>query len=159
VNNTEYYNTAGKTTNEYTTYRDNFSARYNKYLQCAKAAGITPQQLNINTPPPGVVFSAPGAGANALANAGISSSLVSGASSLLAPGAGASSGDSSMMEKVGISVGGAVVLGALLLMLTKKKPLAVAGVAATHAAPVPGVVGPVQTRYITRRIYPRRRRR
>ena len=163
VNNIEYYNTANKTVNEYQTYRDNFAARYIEYLKCAKAAGMTPQQLNINTPPPGVVFSAPGAGANVLANAGgggASSLLTSGASSLLSPGAGGAASSGSMMEKIGISVGGAMFLGVMVLLLTgKKKVLAVAGAPATHASPVPGRVGPVQTRYITRRIYPRRRRR
>ena len=160
VNNIEYYNTANKSVSDYKTYKANFASRYNKYLQCAKAAGITPVQLNINTPPPGVTFSAPGAGANVLASSGISSSLLPAAQSLLTPGAQVQD-SGSMMEKVGISVGGALVLGTLVLLLTgKKKSLVAAPVAATHASPVPGVVAArPRIRYTTRRVYAHRRRR
>jgi hypothetical protein len=153
VNNIEYYNTANKTAKDYQTYKTNFALRYNEYLKCAQAAGMQPVQLNINTPPPGVTFSAPGAGANALASGGVGSSLLSTAGSLLAPGgagssllpggAGAAPGGGSEMgtgEKIGIAVGAALLLGGLVLLMTGKKKGLVPAMASTHASPVPGVL-------------------
>ncbi len=169
VNNIEYYNTANKSTNEYQTYKTNFAARYNTYLKCCQAQGIAPTQLNINTPPPGVTFSAPGAGANAM-NAG-GSSLLSTANSLLSPGGApvaTAGGETSMMEKVGISVGAAILLGGLVLMLTGKKKSPMAALAGA----LPGgkalgsaggnitidVGGPVTKKTYTKRRSSKRRR-
>lgn len=167
VNNIKFYNTANKSPKEYKTYKTNFALRYGQYTKCAQAKGIPVVSLDLTTPPPGVTFSAPGAGAQSVAAGGSGSALLDTATALMqAGGAGAGAvapgattpapmdtGGMSMGEKIAVAVGGAVLLGGLVMVLTGKKKSLVPAVSgkATVASPVPGVIpATIKTRYITR---------
>ena len=179
-----FYNAPDKSTKEYSSYRKTFESYQAKYEKCMKALGKVPIKTDINTPPPGsgITIGQPaGAGAAAAASGGLT------AQSLLDPtvqallqqqgisaGAGASSltasgGMSSTMKMV-LAVGGAVVLGSMILMLTGKKKSPMAALTSAVASPaaasaIPGVLPvtvKIRRRYTSarrssRRSYRRRR--